>query len=54
MSVKRIGVLTSGGDTLYYTHYDAQTTEAAVRTWLNGKAGVSSSGGGGGGGSGQV
>lgn len=45
-------VLTSGGDTLYYTHYDAQTTEAAVRTWLNGKAGVSSSSGGGGGGGG--
>lgn len=39
-------VLTSGGDTLFYTHFDAQTTEAAVRTWLNGKAGVSSSGGG--------
>lgn len=39
-------VLTSGGDTLFYTHYDAQTTEAAVRTWLNSKAGVSSSGGG--------
>ena len=43
-----VGVVTSsGGKALYYTHYDAQTTEAAVRTWLNGKAGISSSGGGG-------
>ena len=32
--------LTSGGDTIYYSHLDAQTTEAAVRTWLNAKAGV--------------
>ena len=42
-------VLTSGGKALFYTHYDAQTTEAAVRTWLNGKAGISSGSGGGGG-----
>jgi phi13 family phage major tail protein len=42
-------VLTSGGDVLFYTHLDAQTTEAAVRTWLNGKAGISSGAGGGGG-----
>ncbi len=38
-----VGVtLTSGGEAIYYTHLDAQTTEAAVRSWLNTKAGVPS------------
>ena len=39
-------ILTDGGDVLYYRHIDLQTTEAAVRTWLNALAGISSSGGG--------
>lgn len=34
--------LTSGGVVVYYSHIDLQTTEAAVRTWLNAKAGVPS------------
>lgn len=32
--------LTSGGDNIYYSHLRG-TTEAAARTWLNGKAGIS-------------
>jgi phi13 family phage major tail protein len=39
-------ILTSGGDVVFYKHFDEQTTEAAVRTWLNGCAGVSSGNGG--------
>lgn len=39
-------VITEGGDTIYYAHIDGQTTEAAVRTWLNAKAGISSGTGG--------
>ena len=35
-------VLSSGAKALFYTHYDGQTTEAAVRSWLNSKAGISS------------
>lgn len=34
-------IIASGGDVIYYTHYDGQSTESAVRTWLNGKAGIS-------------
>ena len=38
-----VGVIqSSGGDVQYYEHLDEQTTEAAVRTWLNGLAGISS------------
>ena len=36
-------VQTSGGDTDYQEMILGQSTEAAVRTWLNGKAGISSS-----------
>lgn len=32
--------LTSGGDNIYYSH-KREATEAAARTWLNGKAGIS-------------
>ena len=32
--------LSAGGDAIYYSHLDNQATEAAVRTWLNGKANV--------------
>ena len=31
----------SAGKAQFYTHLDGQTTEAAVRTWLNAKAGIS-------------
>lgn len=31
--------LTSGGDVIYYSH-KRESTEAAARTWLNGKAGI--------------
>ena len=34
--------LTAAGDAIYYTQILGQTTEAAVRTWLNTKAGVPS------------
>lgn len=33
-------ILTSGGDPIFYAHLRADT-EAAARTWLNGKAGIS-------------
>lgn len=32
---------TAGASAKYYEHLDGQATEAAVRTWLNGKAGIS-------------
>lgn len=36
-----MGITTApGAAAIYYTHLDGQTTEAAVRTWLNGKAGI--------------
>lgn len=35
-----VAVSRSAGDTVYYSHIDGQATEAAVRTWLNGKAGI--------------
>lgn len=34
-------IVESGGKARFYEHLDGQTTEAAVRTWLNGKAGIS-------------
>ena len=33
--------LTAGGDTIFYSYKDGLATEAAARTWLNGKAGIS-------------
>ena len=34
-------VLTTGGDTIFYSYKDGLATEAAARSWLNGKAGIS-------------
>ena len=33
-------ILTSGGDVIFYAHKTGLATEALVRTWLNGKAGI--------------
>ena len=38
-------ILSSGGDVLYYLHKDGESTEAAIRTWLNALAGITSGGG---------
>lgn len=35
--------LSAGGDVYFYAYKDGLTTEAAARTWLNSKAGVSNS-----------
>lgn len=34
-------IIENAGKARFYEHLDGQTTEAAVRTWLNGEAGIS-------------